>query len=68
MPKGVQRPGMLKDRAPLKKPSDLRGLPLIHTDWTHEKSYWPGWADWLRAVHVTGVDVTKGLRYSDGGD
>jgi LysR family glycine cleavage system transcriptional activator len=57
---------MLKDRAPLKKPADIRGLPLIHTDWAHEKCHWPGWADWLRAAGVTGVDITKGPRFSDG--
>jgi len=25
-----------------------------------------GWIDWLRAAGVTGVDATKGLRFSDG--
>ena len=62
----VYSPAMLKGRAPLKKPADIRGLPLIHTDWAHEKCHWPGWADWLRAAGVTGVDITKGPRFSDG--
>jgi LysR family glycine cleavage system transcriptional activator len=62
----VYSPHLLKDRSALEKPEDLRGLPLIHTDWTHPRSYWPGWADWLRTAGVTGVDVAKGLRYSDG--
>ena len=62
----VYSPRMLDGRAPLKKPSDLRGQPLIHTDWTPDRGHWPGWTDWLRAAGVTGVDVTKGLRSSDG--
>ena len=57
---------MLKGRRRLKKPSDLRGLPLIHTEWTPETGHWPGWSDWLRAAGVTGVDANKGLRFSDG--
>jgi LysR family glycine cleavage system transcriptional activator len=62
----VYSPRMLDGRAPLKKPSDLRGQPLIHTDWTPDRGHWPGWTDWLRAAGVTGIDVTKGLRSSDG--
>jgi len=62
----VYSPLLLKGRRSLKKPSDLRGLPLIHTEWTPETGHWPGWIDWLRAAGVTGVDATKGLRFSDG--
>jgi LysR family transcriptional regulator, glycine cleavage system transcriptional activator len=62
----VYNPRMLKGRRPLKKPSDLRGQPLIHTEWTPETGHWPGWSDWLRAAGVTGVAVGKGLRFSDG--
>jgi LysR family glycine cleavage system transcriptional activator len=62
----VLNPRLLKGRAPLKKPSDLHGLPLIHTDWVPNKGRWPGWADWFRAAGVTGVDVAKGPRFSDG--
>jgi LysR family glycine cleavage system transcriptional activator len=62
----VYSPRMLKGRGSLKKPGDLRGHPLIHTDWTPERGQWPGWAEWVRAAGVTGVDVAKGLRFSDG--
>jgi LysR family transcriptional regulator, glycine cleavage system transcriptional activator len=62
----VYSPRMLRGQAPLRKPSDLRGLPLIHTDWTPERGLWPGWREWVRAAEVTGVDVTRGLRFSDG--
>lgn len=62
----VYSPRLLKGRRPLKTPSDLRGYPLIHTEWTPETGHWPGWFDWLRAAGVTGVNVSKGLRFSDG--
>jgi LysR family transcriptional regulator, glycine cleavage system transcriptional activator len=62
----VYSPRMLKGQASLKKLSDLRGQPLIHTDWTPERGRWPGWTEWVRAAGVTGVDVAKGLRFSDG--
>jgi len=63
----VYSPRMLKGRRPLKQPGDLRGLPLIHTEWTPETGHWPGWSDWLRAAGITtGVNVGKGLRFSDG--
>jgi LysR family transcriptional regulator, glycine cleavage system transcriptional activator len=61
----VYSPQRLGRRA-LKNPGDLRGLPLIHTDWTPEAGHWPGWSDWLRAAGVTGVNANKGLRFSDG--
>jgi LysR family glycine cleavage system transcriptional activator len=62
----VYSPSMLKGRARLKKPADLRGHPLIHTDWTPERGHWPGWADWARAAGIEGLDVSKGPRFSDG--
>jgi LysR family glycine cleavage system transcriptional activator len=62
----VYSPGMLGGGAPLKKPSDLRGQSLIHTDWTPERGRWPGWTEWALAAGVSGVDVSKGPRFSDG--
>jgi LysR family transcriptional regulator, glycine cleavage system transcriptional activator len=62
----VYSPRMLGGRRPLKSPTDLRAHPLIHTEWTPETGHWPGWSDWLSAAGVTGVNVTKGLRFSDG--
>ena len=63
----VYSPRLLKGRRPLKQPGDLKGLPLIHTEWTPETGHWPGWSDWLRAAGVTtGVNVGKGARFSDG--
>jgi len=62
----VYSPRMLEGRAALKNPSDLRGQPLIHTDWTPDRGHWPGWTDWLRAAGVTGNRRDEGLRSSDG--
>jgi LysR family transcriptional regulator, glycine cleavage system transcriptional activator len=62
----VYSPSMLKGRTRLKKPGDLRGHTLIHTDWTPERGHWPGWVDWIRAAGIDGVDVSKGPRFSDG--
>jgi LysR family glycine cleavage system transcriptional activator len=62
----VYSPSMLKGRMRLKKPGDLRGHTLIHTDWTPERGHWPGWVDWIRAAGIDGVDVSKGPRFSDG--
>jgi LysR family glycine cleavage system transcriptional activator len=63
----VYSPRLLKGRTRIRKPGDLRGQPLIHTDWTPDSGHWPGWTDWVRAAGVTGVNVAKGLRFSDGG-
>ena len=62
----VYSPQMASGRRALKNPSDLRAHPLIHTEWTPGTGHWPGWPDWLRAAAVTGVNVNKGLRFSDG--
>jgi LysR family glycine cleavage system transcriptional activator len=62
----VYSPQLLRGRRALKNPGDLRGHALIHTEWAPETGYWPGWSDWLRAAAVTGIDVDKGLRFSDG--
>ena len=62
----VYSPRMLDGRRPLKSPAELRLYPLIHTEWTPRTGRWPGWSDWLRAAGVTGVNINKGLRFSDG--
>jgi LysR family glycine cleavage system transcriptional activator len=62
----VYNPHFLNGRPPLNEPNDLRGHPLIHVDWTPDIGRWPGWNEWLKAAGVTGVNVDKGLRFSDG--
>jgi LysR family glycine cleavage system transcriptional activator len=56
----------LLGRAAIDGPVDLRGVPLLHTHWNPPVGKWPGWAEWLRAAEITGVNATKGPRFSDG--
>jgi LysR family glycine cleavage system transcriptional activator len=62
----VYSPRLPEGRARVKKPADLRGQPLIHTDWKPDRGHWPGWRDWLEAAGVSGVDVDRGIRFTDG--
>jgi LysR family glycine cleavage system transcriptional activator len=62
----VYSPSMLEGRRPLKRPNDLRGHTLIHTEWSPATGHWPGWSDWLRAAGITDVSASRGLRFSDG--
>ena len=48
------------------RPEDLRELPLLHDDSVRMTGRQPGWADWLRAAGVTGVDVARGMHFDDG--
>jgi DNA-binding transcriptional LysR family regulator len=41
-------------------------MPLLHTHWNPPVGKWPGSAEWLRAAGITGVNATKGPRFSDG--
>lgn len=56
----------LLERAALKQPSDLRAFPLLHTHWNPPIGKWPGWAEWLRAAGIAGINASKGPRFSDG--
>jgi LysR family transcriptional regulator, glycine cleavage system transcriptional activator len=62
----VCSPSLLKGRRRLREPSDLEGLPLIHTDWSSEMGHWPGCSDWFRTAGVPDLFTKKGLRFSDG--
>ena len=56
-------PRLVKGSAGLKKPEDLARFNLIHFElplaMTHPA---PTWADWMAQAHVTGIDVSRGLR------
>jgi LysR family glycine cleavage system transcriptional activator len=62
----VCSPSLVKGKRRLKEPSDLEGLPLIHTDWSSDMGHWPGWSDWFRTAGVPDLFTNKGLRFSDG--
>jgi LysR family glycine cleavage system transcriptional activator len=46
----------------LRQPEALRGLPLLHDE---VRGAHGGWAAWLAAAGVRGVDATRGARFSD---
>lgn len=60
----VCSPVLLEGDTPLKSPGDLRHHTLLHPEWRQERDSQPSWQMWLRAAGVTGVDVTRGLRFS----
>ncbi|WP_207476168.1 transcriptional regulator GcvA [Arenibaculum pallidiluteum] len=57
----VATPALRDGPPPIRHPSDLRGVTLLHDDFTIN------WADWLRLSGVDGVDVSRGPRYTDSG-
>ena len=60
----VCSPALLEGDKPLKEPKDLRHHTLLHPEWRQERDAQPSWQMWLRAAGVTGIDVTRGLRFS----
>lgn len=60
----VCSPALLDGDKPLKEPQDLHHHTLLHPEWRQERDAQPSWQMWLRAAGVTGVDVTRGLRFS----
>ncbi|RVU38502.1 transcriptional regulator GcvA [Hwanghaeella grinnelliae] len=60
----VCSPTLLDGDKPLKEPNDLRHHTLLHPEWRQERDAQPSWQMWLRAAGVTGIDVTRGLRFS----
>jgi LysR family glycine cleavage system transcriptional activator len=61
----VCSPRLLTGEHPLKTPEDLRYHTLLHDDTVVEEGARPSWADWLAAVGVTGIDITRGPHFSD---
>jgi LysR family glycine cleavage system transcriptional activator len=63
----VCSPAYLANNPGLQTPQDIAGYQLLH-DATVEMDhpYAANWAFWLDAVGVTGVDVSRGLRFNSG--
>jgi LysR family glycine cleavage system transcriptional activator len=59
----VCSPTLLEGPDPLREPSDLARVLLLHDD--NLLSAEPVWSDWLNAVGATGVDGARGLRFSN---
>jgi LysR family glycine cleavage system transcriptional activator len=45
-------------------PSDLQGVPLLHSDWTGPMAA-PDWASWARLAGISDLPVAAGVRLTD---
>jgi LysR family glycine cleavage system transcriptional activator len=60
----VCSPQLREGKHPLRNPADLRWHTLLHLEWTPQKGRWPDWQAWIQAAGVTGIDLTKGPRFT----
>lgn len=60
----VASPRLVKDLGGLPTPADLKRAPLIHDGMQGGLPGMPTWEDWLAAAGVSGVDLSRGLRFS----
>jgi LysR family glycine cleavage system transcriptional activator len=63
----VLSPRLLQQVGPLKRPDDLRNVPLIHDESLSTLREWPKWADWFKAAGVEArddIDWGRGLRFN----
>jgi LysR family glycine cleavage system transcriptional activator len=60
----VCSPQLIEARGPFASPEALKGVPLIHDDSLAKRVEIPAWAEWFKAAGVSGVDVSRGLRFS----
>ena len=60
----VCSPQLAEGAHPLRVPGDLRHHTLLHMDWARGDETEPSWRMWLLAAGVTGVDPTRGPRFS----
>lgn len=60
----VVSPRLVAEFGSLDHPSRLAELPLIHDDMLGKLPGMPNWSNWFEAAGVTGVDLTRGVRFS----
>ncbi len=60
----VCSPALTRGAQALRRPEDLRHHALIHDETLTRDPSCPDWAMWLRAAGVTGIDPTRGLRFT----
>lgn len=58
-------PKLLEGEHPLRTPEDLRWHVLIHDDTVSDQGGNPGWAEWMRAAGVEGIETRKGPRFGN---
>jgi LysR family glycine cleavage system transcriptional activator len=57
-------PALLKGEHALASPENLRDHVLLHFDWPAQEQVTPDWDTWLKATGVTGIDATRGPRFT----
>jgi len=57
-------PALLTGKERLRRPADLARCRLLHDEALHQDPDQPGWADWLAAFGVEGVDASRGAHFS----
>lgn len=60
----VCSPALLADK-PLQRPADLAAHVLIHDETIEEGERHPGWQEWLKLAGVSGIDASRGPRFSN---
>jgi LysR family glycine cleavage system transcriptional activator len=60
----VCSPRLIETHGPLTRAEALARVPLIHDDTFVRRPEIPTWADWFAAARVSGVDVSRGLRFN----
>lgn len=60
----VCSPKLIKMRGPLRSREALKTMPLIHDESLGNRPGLLGWADWFAAAGITGVDLSRGLRFT----
>ena len=60
----VTSPRVIEEAGGLLEPADLARVALIHDDMLGRLAGMPTWATWLEAAGVSGIDLSRGLRFS----
>jgi LysR family glycine cleavage system transcriptional activator len=57
-------PALRNGEHALASPQDLRHHVLLHFDWPAQEQVTPDWGTWLRSAGVSGIDATRGTRFT----
>jgi len=60
----VCAPCLIEEPHPLRRPEDLRHHTLIHLEGESADPSQPDWQTWLKAAGVAGVDLARGLYFT----
>jgi LysR family transcriptional regulator, glycine cleavage system transcriptional activator len=60
----VCSPALMREKAPISVPQDLRHHTLLHLESNPDFSTWPDWEVWLTAAGVRNVETTRGVWFN----